>query len=646
MAGKRKAFKDITNTPQTPQTPRLIFVVKKPRLIQVEEPPEDTDHTEGPALLLDEESGLFVSSPLTSAPTLETPRLILPNKHHLIAEKNVNEAENLSSNDSLDGMILDETTGDFVESPSSNFTIPYDNTCAIIDRVLELEAIVARQKAELNRREGMLQQCEREILEEIIAEQEERMSQMTTDLHAAEEKIKRLEQELLDITGGEFGKKIDKYRKAEAKLNEKLQNLEKRLSPTQIKALQRNSTRGLVWGIGEIRDGLILKMKCGTSGYEAWVQYLPILPAVRTLQKNVQHVVFRPGMILHAVFDMLEVLGNVMPDIERDCQLVCDEMQLEPTPKFDLSLGEKVGDATLPGHEGKANKALLFLLAGITARWKLSVRVEFTNKKAEKYKNTNHTGIVYKEIIDEIILKCESVGLRVSNVTTDMGADNLACWRAYGITANKRSVCCSFQNPVRPEAQVIVLPDVVHVMKNTKAMLETNGTIELPSDVVKEAGLTSPIVDYKHIEDLHEYERDNELKVAFRRLREDNIHTKKHFKKMNVGTAKAVLCHRTGVGLKVLSEEKDDPSYNTTAWFILLLNTFFTLATARHKGLAISKENMGAFEKAVAIIKQVSYIFANMKVGNGDWKPVQRGVMVLCTGYLRCEIADRGPSNG
>lgn len=477
----------------------------------------------------------------------------------------------------------------------------------------------------------MLQQCEREILEEIIAKQDEQLCQMSLNLNAAGEKIRELQQEVLDLTGGEFNKRIDRFRKAEAKLNERLYNVEKRLSPTQIQALQRNSTRGLMWGIGEIRDGLILKMKCGTSGYDAWVKYLPILPAVRTLQKNVQHVIFRPGMMLHAVFDMLEVLGNVMPDSERDCQLVMDEMQLEPTPKFDMSLGEKVGEATLPGHEGKANKALLFLLAGITTRWKLSVRVEFTNKKEEK--KSDSTGLAYKKIVGEIIEKSESVGLRVSNVTTDMGADNLACWRAYGVTANKRRVCSSFQNPVRPNAQVFLLPDVVHLMKNTKAMLESNGTIELPLDVVEEAGLTSSIVDYKHIEDLQEYERDNELKVAFR-LKEDNIHTKKHFSKMNVGTAKAVLCHRTGVGLKVLAEEKEDPSYNTTAWFILLLNTFFTLATARHRGLAISKHNMGAYEKSTGLIRQISHIFEMMKVGEGQWKPVQRGMMMLCNGYL------------
>ncbi|KAK3926681.1 DNA transposase [Frankliniella fusca] len=357
-------------------------------------------------------------------------------------------------------------------------------------------------------------------------------------------------------------------------------------------------------------------MKSDTAGYDAWVIYLPILPSVRCLQKNVQDVKFAPGM-LHAVFDMLEVLGDVMPNSER-LSLPCHSSS----------------------HEGNANKALLFILAGIATRWKPSIRVEFTNCKEEVYKGdrSNPTGIAYKKIIEEIILKteCESVGLRVSNVTSDMGADNLAFWRAFGVKGNRKEVISSFTNPLRPNAEVFLLPDVVHLMKNTKAMLESYGTIELPSAILKaygefHSGLTSTIVDYKHIEDLHEFEKDNKMKVAFR-LKETTLHTKKHFKKINVGTAKSV-CHRPGVGLKLLVMEKESLSNETTAWFIILMNAF-TLATARHRGLAVPEANMGANEEAICLIKKVSYIFSNMKEGQGAWKPVQKFIEVLCHGYL------------
>jgi hypothetical protein len=156
----------------------------------------------------------------------------------------------------------------------------------------------------------------------------------------------------------------------------------------------------------------------------------------------------------------------------------------------------------------------------------------------------------------------------------------------------------------------------------------------LPEDIVEEEGLPSPVVNYKHIDDLYEYEGGNELKVAFR-LKNYNIHCNKQFKKMNVSTAKSVLCHRTGVGLKMLAKEKNDPSYETTGWFIIFLNTFFALVLCRHRGLAVSKFDQDVFNKATRMISRMADIFHRMKVGTGgDYKPCQRGMRVLCASLL------------
>lgn len=43
---------------------------------------------------------------------------------------------------------------------------------------------------------------------------------------------------------------------------------------------------------------------------------------------------------------------------------------------------------------------------------------------------------------------------------------------------------------------------------------------------------------------------------------------------------------------------------------------------------------MGAYEKAIRLIEQVFQIFSKMKVGQGTWKPVQKGIAALCHGCL------------
>lgn len=167
-------------------------------------------------------------------------------------------------------------------------------------------------------------------------------------------------------------------------------------------------------------------------------------------------------------------------------------------------------------------------------------------------------------------------------------------------------------------------------------MLESNKFIKLPQSIVEEEGLESPIVHSSHLDEAVAFEKDAELKVAYRlRLSKDNLHCEKHFSTMNVGTARAVICQRSSSILKVMSEEKQNRTYLTTAYFIELLNAFFDLATCRHIGLAITKTKPAAYQKAIDLIKKVSYIFCNMEVGEqAEWKPVQRGFKLLCASYL------------
>lgn len=402
----------------------------------------------------------------------------------------------------------------------------------------------------------------------------------------------------------------------------------------------RKSTKGFQWDAELVREGLILKMRCGNSGYTAFVQKYPLLPSARYLQDSVKFMIFDSGL-LNEVFDLLEVFASTCQDKEKDCQIVLDEMAIEEGERWDPSTKKFQGQATFPTHTGRATKVLVIMLAGILKRWKIAVAVYFTSKRGEEFKkkkgkkDENHTGVAFSGIVKEVIRRTEATTLRVCGVTGDMGPDNLSMWRANGISGRKTDVevKCSFPNPARPESQIYVVPDAVHLFKSIKSALENNKVIILPPEIVEEEGLSCPVVDYQHIDDLYEHEKDCELKVAFR-LKPEKIHCKKQFPTMAVGTSKAVICNRTGVGLKLMAEEKKNRDYLTTAWFILLLNTFFELVTCRGGPLKLCKSHK-SYEKAIDLIKKMDRIFQKIHIGSkGEWKPCQRGMRILCASLL------------
>ncbi|KAE8745825.1 hypothetical protein FOCC_FOCC007472 [Frankliniella occidentalis] len=218
-----------------------------------------------------------------------------------------------------------------------------------------------------------------------------------------------------------------------------------------------------------------------------------------------------------------------------------------------------MGLATFLSHQGMAGKALIFVLAGLQRRWKLTVAAYLTSSK--------------KETKTETTTKAESIGFKVAAITSDMGPENLSSWAAYGVVGNRCKLRSSFCNPGR-NSEVFVLPDAIHLFKGIKSTQESNTIIKLPADIVASGGLPSDEVNYKHIKDLYESEQNSELKVAFR-LTPFNINVNKQFDKMKMGIHRAVFSNRSVAGLEVVAEDMDNASYFTTPWFIELMNTFF-----------------------------------------------------------------------
>lgn len=213
---------------------------------------------------------------------------------------------------------------------------------------------------------------------------------------------------------------------------------------------------------------------------------------------------------------------------------------------------------TLPDHEGIANHGLVFMLGGICSRWKQTVAYYFTSNSVN--------GHTLKPIINSIISKAESIGLRVNSVISDMGASNKAMWSSCGVGSSfGGNINNSILHPCDSKHKLFFLPDVPHLFKNIKQALLNNKVIIIPQNIVEKNNLPSNTVDSKHIEKVCKHQNDFELKL-FHRLDLEDLKKPNHFDKMKVSKATNVINPDISASLEYLVDNEGyHQSYNTTA---------------------------------------------------------------------------------
>ncbi|KAH7940663.1 hypothetical protein HPB49_003365 [Dermacentor silvarum] len=110
----------------------------------------------------------------------------------------------------------------------------------------------------------------------------------------------------------------------------------------QIKALA-TKTRIRKWSQKTIQVALQIKHACGTTGYEFLRSLSYPLPSNRTLIRRMQNIRFLPG-IHTEVLEVLKRKAETMQDIEKDCVLFMDEMEISQGFEHDRSLDCLFGD--------------------------------------------------------------------------------------------------------------------------------------------------------------------------------------------------------------------------------------------------------------------------------------------------------------
>ncbi|XP_034246693.1 uncharacterized protein LOC117648325 [Thrips palmi] len=380
----------------------------------------------------------------------------------------------------------------------------------------------------------------------------------------------------------------------------------------------------------DIRKGLQIRFSCGSTGYNTVRNLLSKdtkLPSIRLLQLETEHIIFKPG-ILHEVLHALKERFAGLSDVrDRDVVLVFDEMSTKKRIDWDPSTGEYIGWGTIPGHEHlHAEKGEIFVLRGCHRKFKQIVAYHLNPTSVNMDQK--------KLVIMELLQKAKDIGANVVAIVCDCGNRTLLRKLGFGTQKNNLKYC--IPNPISPDLKLRCVADPVHVFKSLKECLCSNRFIELPASIVSQFDLPSAMVNIEHIAWLEKFQRDESLQMVPGLTFKDLSTT--HFSKMKVKSSHKVINHKVGAALSYLVLKGLVPeAFETTAWFIKLMNRWFELTTSRSCQLAFGLKNEVAYNAAVDHLKLVVTVFQGVNIAGG-WKPVQSHIIFSTKSLL--EITD------
>lgn len=138
-------------------------------------------------------------------------------------------------------------------------------------------------------------------------------------------------------------------------------------------------------------------------------------------------------------------------------------------------------------------------------------------------------------------------------------------------------------------------------------------------------------VSVAHIKELAAIDARQDLKVA-PHLKEKYLETN-HFEKMNVASAVAVLNRAVASAIRLFVQMGQLPREAlTTAWFLEMVDRWFSLMTSRSFGVAMSNAKENEHEDAVTFLRMFMSMFRRLSIRapgqNVCFKPVQAGVII------------------
>ncbi|XP_075748256.1 uncharacterized protein LOC142814162 [Rhipicephalus microplus] len=376
------------------------------------------------------------------------------------------------------------------------------------------------------------------------------------------------------------------------------------LNDDQVRALSRSSSLGKFWSPHNIKQGLQIKFACGTTGYETLKKMGYPLPSNRTLTRRIQDLKFLPG-ILHEVIDVMKCKAETMENVEKDCVIFLDEMEIVQGFELDRAEDTFLGGVTLPPKpQQPANHALVFMLGGLNQRWKQIIAYELTGRTID--------GCLLKNYVLEQVQLCSQISLNVRVVTSDMGSANRAMWREFGFSSHKdSSTVCSIRHPCMHGKELFFMADPAHVLQNFRGQLLNAKVCTLSEATVAKNSLPSTEVNVEYVELVLEYDYERELKVA---PNVSEVHTSTgHF--TEIGVAVQLFREAPPAIRFLIKEGLPKREAETTAWFLELISKWYALMSSWHPAMASSHRNKAKYSEALDTLRMAMETVRTMKMG-------------------------------
>lgn len=273
----------------------------------------------------------------------------------------------------------------------------------------------------------------------------------------------------------------------------------------------------------------------------------------------------------------------------------------------------------------QAKKALVFMISGFEAKFKIPIAYFLTNGLTADEKAA---------IVNEALIRLSEIGIEITAITFDGHPSNIAVLNAYGGSWDGKPYIL---DPVDKNRRIYVLLDAAHMLKLIRNTIATRDLID------GDGG----IISWKYFEALYYAQKSLSYNLG-------NKITKAHIeqwdaKKMNVRLAAETISNSVADSMEFMKTECDKfQDVDPTVKFTRVFNDIFDIMNSTGKDGATgfkrtlskqtAREFFQRFEEAMAYIKALKVV--------GETKPILSSTIhVAFTGFYNNMISCIGLYN-